>query len=477
VSPVHPSPPFDPWLWVRAWNETWLAGAWPPLSCSLRAQRLAALLGAARRGSPLYRRRSGGAHAFEDFAPIDKCELMQGFDDWATDRRITRAAAEAFLADAKTVGDGWLGGDYLLWSSSGTSGVPGWFVQDAASLAAYDAIDALRMRGAAPAQPALGLWGLDHRFAFVGACGGHFAGVVSMERLRRIVPAPLQPRIAIISVLQPLRDVATQVKQFSPTVLITYPSVAEALAPLQRAGALALRLHEIWVGGEQLSSAQREEVQSAFGCTVRNSYGASECFSIAWECGQGQLHLNDDWVVLEPVDEHLRPVPPGTLSHTTLVTNLANRIQPIIRYQLDDRVRVLPGRCRCGSTFTRVEVEGRSGDTLHLPDTRRQPVAILPLALETAIEEGARVTQFQVIDHARRGGHTLELRFEPAVTDPAAAFARCQAAIGHYLAAQGVTSTRCSFCAEPPRREAASGKLRRVVQGPAGGARATRRAA
>lgn len=476
MSLAHPPPPLDPWLWLRAWNETWLAGIWPATAHSLRKRRLAALLDSARRDSPLYRRRSGQARVLEEFEPIDKHELMHDFDDWATDRRITRAAAEPFLARSDNLADGWLGGDYLLWTSSGTSGVPGWFVQDAASLAAYDAIDSLRLRGAMPTQPSLGLWGLEQRFAYVGASGGHFAGVVSMERLRRIVPPPWRPRIEILSVLQPLRDVAAQLVRLDPTVLVTYPSAAEALAQLQLSGGLELHLREVWVGGEQMSAARRERVRAAFGCPVRNNYGASECFSIAWECSHGHLHLNDDWVVLEPVDEHLRAVPPGTLSHATLITNLANRTQPIVRYRLDDCVRLLPGRCDCGSGFTRLEVEGRSGDTLQLPDARRQPVAILPLALETAIEEGAHVTQFQVIDHVRRDGHTLELRFEPAVTDPRAAYARCRTAIGHYLAAQGVTATRCSFSAQPPWREPVSGKLRRVMQAPAGTS-ARRRAA
>jgi phenylacetate-coenzyme A ligase PaaK-like adenylate-forming protein len=245
-------------------------------------------------------------------------------------------------------------------------------------------------------------------------------------------------------------------------VLITYPSSAEALAQLQEEGALHLALREVWVGGEQLSPARRAHVAQAFGCAVRNNYGASECFSIAWECSRGQLHLNDDWVIAQPVDASNRPVPPGEWSDAVLLTNLANRVQPLIRYRLDDRMRVLPQRCACGSAFTAIEVSGRSGDTLSLPDARRRPVAIVPLALETAIEEDAGLTRFQVIDHVRRGVHTLEVRFEEAMDDPHAAYARCHAAIDRYLAAQGVARTRCVFGAAPPQRDAASGKLRRV---------------
>ena len=458
---AHPAPPFDAWAWWQAWQETWAAGAMPAQAERLRAQRLDALIARACRDSPFYRRRAHGPR-LADFAPVEKAELMQHFDDWATDRRITRAAAAAFLADPSCIADAWLG-HYLLWTSSGTSGVPGWFVQDAASLAAFDAIDALRLRGTGGAQNQLGHWGLGQRFAFVGASGGHFAGVVSMQRLRRIVPSLLQPEIQTLSVQQPLRAIAEALQALQPTVLITYPSCAAALAQMQQAGALHLHLKEVWLGGEQLSAGQRRQIETAFTCTLRNSYGASECYSIAWECARGTLHVNDDWVILEAVDEQMRAVPPGTLSHTTLLTNLANVTQPLIRYRLDDRMRVLPAPCRCGNTFTAIEVQGRSADTLTLRDAHRHAVTILPLALETAIEEAAQVTQFQVIGR-RDGG--LELRFEPGVADVQAAFAYCHAAIDNFLNEHGVAPTRVRLSRAAPLHGGASGKLRRVINAP-----------
>jgi phenylacetate-coenzyme A ligase PaaK-like adenylate-forming protein len=449
------------WAWLKAWNETWVAGLVPATAQRLREQRLEALIARAVADSPYYRQRAHGPR-LADFAPSEKADLMQHFDDWATDRNITRAAAAPFLADPTRVADAWLG-KYLLWTSSGTSGVPGWFVQDAQSLAAYDAIDALRLRAAKPdasLQASLGHWGLGQRFAFVGASGGHFAGVVSMERLRRVVPPPWRPEIHVLSAQMPLWRMAEALQALQPTVLITYPSCATALAQMQQAGALGLHLRELWLGGEQLSAEQRCQVRAAFGCSLRNNYGASEFYSIAWECAEGCLHVNDDWVVLEPVDEHSRPVPDGSVADGVLLTNLANATQPLIRYRLEDRIRRLPGRCRCGSAFTAIEVQGRSADTLTLHDTHRRAVTILPLALETAIEEAAHVTQFQVIGQP---DGDLELRFEPGVADAHAAFTRCRAAIDSYLVEHGVAPTRVHFSRAPPLHGGASGKLRRVI--------------
>ncbi len=55
--------------------------------------------------------------------------------------------------------------------------------------------------------------------------------------------------------------------------------------------------------------------------------------------GHGRKHVHDDWVILEAVDETMRPMRDGTTSATVLLTVLANDVQPIIRYDLGDRLR------------------------------------------------------------------------------------------------------------------------------------------
>lgn len=469
---THLLAPMNPWLWSQTMGETFAATLDPSgLALAQRRLRLERLLEHAHAASPFYGARhrgrawaSRGAPPLEALEPVEKAELMRHFDDWATDRRITRASVDTFLADPQRLADPYLG-RYLVWTSSGTSGEPGIFVQDELSLAAYDALDALRLRGTNATSWAWPAWSLGQRFAFVAATGGHFAGVASIERLRRIGTAgwpPLQwltPAVRSFSVQLPLDDLATQLQAFAPTVLITYPSCADALAQAQAEGRLQLELTEVWTGGEQLSPEQRTRIRSAFGCALRNSYGASECYAMAWECAAGRLHLNHDWLVLEPVDQQLRPVAPGDASHSVLLTNLANRTQPLLRYRLGDSVRFLPGRCTCGSGFPAFEVEGRADHTLLMQDARKRTVALLPLALCTAIEEGAQVTRFQVL---RAAADRLVLRFEPEVTDPEAAYRRSKAALGEFLATQRLGNVQIECSAAPPIRHPRSGKLERV---------------
>ena len=72
-------------------------------------------------------------------------------------------------------------------------------------------------------------------------------------------------------------------------------------------------------------------------------------------------------------------------------------MQPLIRYDLGDRVTVRPGGCACGSCLPVIEVQGRCEDTLHLGAARSGPVSVLPLALSTMLEEGAGLFDFQLV--------------------------------------------------------------------------------
>src|SRR3989304_6154238 len=136
------------------------------------------------------------------------------------------------------------------------------------------------------------------------------------------------------------------------------------LAHEQSAGRLRINPVSVTTGGEWLSTAVRNEIPAGFNCLVRDGYGAAEFVGIALECRRGCLHLNSDWVILEAVDDRYRPVPPGQASHTSLLTNLANRLQPMIRYDLGDSITVSPDPCACGSPFPVIYVEGRRDDIL-----------------------------------------------------------------------------------------------------------------
>lgn len=456
-------PPFDPWRSASVAADVLAVPHGPPDALEARQRRrLAELLQAAARGSPLYRGWLAGRDPqriqLQELPVARKSELMARFDEWVCDPSIRREALRGFVADPSRIAEPFLG-RYVVWESSGSRGEPAVFVQDAAAMAVYDALEVLRQPLWRPAERLLDPWGLAERMVFVGATGGHFASTVSVERLRRLNPL-LAQRLASVSFLQPTADLVAEVNALAPTVLASYPSAAVLLAEEQRAGRLHIAPREVWTGGETLTPAMARFIEDSFGCRVADSYGASEFLALAFACRHGRLHLNSDWAILEPVDAEGRPVPPGTTGASVLLTNLANHVQPLIRYDLGDRVLVHPERCACGSVLPAIEVQGRCDDTLRLAGRAGHVATLLPLALATVLEDEAGLFDFQLV---QQGPARLLLRTPLHGAQASGALRRGRAALARFLARQGAQAVRIRCASGEAPRLGRSGKLQRVV--------------
>jgi len=466
AQPMFELPVFDPLrltavsLDVQAVQRLGAAGI-----AARQASRLRALLKAAKLRSPLYRELLPAALP-EPGAPLDlaalpvvsKTQLMQHFDDWVADPAIHEPELHQFLAEPARVGSTFLG-RYIVWESSGTSGEPCAFVQDAQAMAVYDALEALRRHTLRPLQRLLDPLYVSERLAFVGATGGHFASVVSLQRLRRLNPW-MGAAFHSLSILRPTAELVAELNALEPTILVSYPTAVALLAEQAREGALRIRPAEIWTGGETLTRAVRQLAEQTFGCSVRNSYGASEFLSIGWECAQGRMHANTDWVILEPVDAQHRPVPHGAYSHCTLLTNLANHVQPLIRYELDDALRMATEPCPCGSPLPVFDVRGRHDDALEFRDATGHLVTWLPLALTTLLEEDAGVFDFQLL---QRDAHTLAVRVGSSGEEARFALARCGQVLHGLARRDNLHGLRVVAEPDLPLRHGSSGKVKRVI--------------
>ena len=462
-----PSPPYDPWLTGSVAFDVTLATRAPAAANAARVRRrLAGLLDVGRRRSPLVRRlldgRSPAAVRLAEIAPTHKRDLMAGFEEWVGDPGVERATLRRFLDDPGCVGEAYLG-RYLAWESSGSSGVPAMFLQDAAALAVYDALEALRRPDWSSVRSWLDLWGAADTTVFVGATDGHFASNVSLERLRRLNPL-LHRSLHAVSFLQPLEQLCRELEAHAPAVVATYPTQAVLLGEEHLAGRLRIAPREIWTGGETLTEATRRRIEQAFSCRVVNSYGSSEFLTLASDCARGHLHLNSDWAILEPVDARGRPVDPGTAGATTLLTNLANVVQPVVRYDTGDRVTLQPARCACGSSLPVIEVEGRSDDVLRLPGRDGRTVTLLPLALGTVVEE-ASLFDFQLI---QRGPRRLELRSGLRTAAAGASLHAARTALLAFIERQGGHRITVECHGDAPAIVGRTGKVARVVAAPTG---------
>lgn len=454
---------FDPLLTGTLTLDALTAGLAGRDGIAARQQlRLTRLLDAALRGSTFYREHLRGVipgvTPLCDLPTVTRGELMARFDDWVTDPKLKLADIRRFTANPRRIGEAYLD-KYMVWESSGTSGQPGVFVQDAHAMAVYDALEAVRRSTPRLLHRCFDPMFQTERVAFVGAIGGHFASVASIQRLRRINPW-MKTSVRCFSIMRATGSLVNELNAFAPTVIVTYPTAALVLADKTTRRSLRVTPKEVWTGGEKLAVSARQRIEQALGCTVRDSYGSSEFFAMGWECARGRMHANTDWMILEPIDERGHPVPAGQRSHSTLLTNLANHVQPLIRYELGDQLTINPKRCECGSPLPVIEVEGRSDDLLMMAGRNGQPVTLLPLALTTVLEDEAGVFDFQL---RQRGLHTLVLLLNMQGTQAADAAVRCRAALKRFAAAQGVTPLRIIVELGKPASVGRSGKAQRVV--------------
>lgn len=426
-------------------------------------RRLADLVAFARARSPFYQRLyqhlTQPIDHLQELPPVIKADLMDQFDAWLTDPTVSRAQVEAFAADKSQVGQVFLD-RYSVWTTSGTTGTPGIFLHDQAARSVYDQL--LLLRGvpgwlslrtlAALLRPPFGI-------AFLITTGAHFAGEAFAENAR-IRSDWLSSRFRIFSVLAPMAELVAELNQFRPTVLAGYPTALWMVANQKQQGKLNIAPRLLMSTSEWLDPTARATIECTFAAKLNDMYGASEFPFIAFTCKHGRLHLNQDWVILEPVDNSFQPVPPGQPSHTVLLTNLVNRVQPILRYDLGDCVTLLPEPCPCGSVLPAIRVEGRQDEILSLATPQGGRIQLLPMALATVVEETPGVVRYQIIQTAPEA---LSIRLD-AVSGADQAQV-CQAAadrMQQYLAGQGLPSVRVLKSDQPPRRDPATGKLRQV---------------
>jgi phenylacetate-CoA ligase len=159
-------------------------------------------------------------------------------------------------------------------------------------------------------------------------------------------------------------------KRLRPDALHSYPSILMPLANWNMSSDEPLTVRKIFTSAEVLSANARGALEKSFNAKVHDIYGATETGWIAWECGEGSLHLHSDSVVAEVVDGSGHPAKgEGEL----VLTPLWRRSMPLIRYSIGDRAS-FSNRCKCGRGLHVLNpIEGRSNDLITLPSGRLFP--------------------------------------------------------------------------------------------------------
>jgi phenylacetate-CoA ligase len=388
---------------------------------SYQRERLRALLARAITQSPFHARRLAGIdpERFElaDLAGLPvmtKEQMMAGFDELATDRRLTRERVEQHLA-ASAEQPGLLFGDYVCLASGGSSGLRGIFTQTIEEFAEFVAsfagprTAALAASGGPPPDgivvAIVGAASPVHASGFGAAAG---AGGYPL----RTVSAPATLAVA---------ELVQRLNQAQPLVLQAHTSKLALLAEEKRAGRLRIAPVSVTAMGEPLTDGPRAAIGSAFGVAPVSQFTSTEGLAGQSDPGGEVISFASDMCITELADDDNQPVPDGTPSAKVLVTNLYNHTQPLIRYELTDRFTRHPAGV--GRGHLRATVQGRADDTFHYQNTTVDPLVIrtvmvrTPAALEYQIRQTSRGIDVAVVadgplDHAALAaalGHSLRM--------------------------------------------------------------------
>ena len=358
----------------------------------LQQERFADLVRSAVAGSRFYRELYRGVDTRvvrpTDLPSVTKAQLMERFDDWVTDPRLERAGLEAHLE--RLDGDRLYLRKYRVVASSGSTGRRGVFVfspdEWLVNLGNFCRVNE-QILDVHPRWPRV-------RAASVGATDPlHVSARTSLAAGVGV------NRVLRLDARQPLADLVAALDAFQPEVLFGYPSILALLADVQRSGRLHIRPEKVTTLSEVRTPEMEALIRAAWGTAPYNWYGISEGGVLAADCSRHQgMHVLEDLFLVENVDEAGRPVPDGVIGHKLLLTNLFNRTQPMIRYELSDMVALESGECACGRSLRRVvAIEGRTSEIVRFPAAAGGEVAVHPFTLESPFTEMPDVLQYKLV--------------------------------------------------------------------------------
>lgn len=156
-----------------------------------------------------------------------------------------------------------------------------------------------------------------------------------------------------------------RIREMRPKMVFGYPSAISHIAGYAEKKGIRLDdlgVKVVFVTSERLYDHQREVISRSFACPVANGYGGRDAGFIAHACPAGSMHITAEDIIVEIVDAAGRVLPYGQ-SGEIVVTHLATRDYPFVRYRTGDVGVLSDHACPCGRGLPVLsEIQGRSTD-------------------------------------------------------------------------------------------------------------------
>ncbi len=222
------------------------------------------------------------------------------------------------------------------------------------------------------------------------------------------------------------------IRDFSPAVLLSYPSILAALiGEGVRRGVHLKSIEHLRSAGETLGPDLRARAKDYFGLDIADGYSSQEVGYIAIQCPQSHnYHVMAEAVIVEVLRDDGSACAQGETGRLVL-SDLRNFATPMIRYDIGDWGQA-GGACQCGRGLPVLSrILGRTRNLILMPDGTRH----WPLVGFDKFRAIAPVRQYQFVQTAR-SDIDVRLGVERALSqdEEAALSAHIQKSLGHPFA-------------------------------------------
>ena len=410
-----------------------------------RAAAVARILTLAVERSAFYRELYAGRDLGDvrSLPTIDTARMMKGFDRLNTaGLKLDEAMAFALAAERDKNYLGYWRDRYVVGLSSGTSGARGLYLTDRTI--------SQRLPFAFLARSGMPWRLLPFRIAFfLRIFNQGFADINGPLISLRYMPTMLA-----------LDDAIARINELRANVLMGPPSMLRLLA--RERTRITAPIGILVSYAEVLEEHERAMLERVFGVRVVEIYQASEGL-IACPCRAGRLHINEDLMFVELLDEHGHELETtGQPCRRMLVTNLYNEVQPLIRYELNDLVALGPP-CECGSAFRVIaKVIGRDDDILYFPRSDGALGHVFPDVVSRWIITASEHIDEYMVEQPSPGQLLVALELA-ANAEAEDVMARVRQSMQLGLAEHGLAARSIEFRVGPVTR--GSGKYKRFRRG------------
>ena len=413
----------------------------------LQQQRLRELVAYVREHSPYFARHYADVPAdfrLSDLPPTEKPTLLANYDDWVTDRRIHLADVLEYVNRDASKDQSLFLGEYTALRTSGSTGNPLPMVRDDYHNKIHGQLIGQRLLE--------GIDALDiskYKQSSVIHLSNGASSYGAFLRMKAAHPECADNLLGI-SVLESVDAIVEKLNAFQPDTMAGYPSMMVQLAIEQLQGRLHISLKHLATSAETLTEENFNLLREAFKCPVANNYCMTEGGEIAMTRNCPHLHINDDWVIVEPIDKDGNVITdPDQWSDAILVTDLSNFVQPIIRYKVGDSIRVRPSTYDC-CHLPILQIKGRTFDNYTICG---KTFNISGIYLKAEVWPDLQRVQF-----VQTGDDSIEVR-GVCKTTPAEVLPPLCERLQAFLAEQGCPDARLTWSDKPLIHNERGGKI------------------